>query len=464
MRVFTNDPRSMMSGAPMSALQIIAVAITVGLNALDGFDVLSSAFASPGISAEWHVEPKVLGVILSMDLIGMAIGSMFLGGVADKLGRRPTILGCLVIMTTGMFMATRAQSVVDLSLWRVLTGFGIGGILASTNAVAAEFSNAKRKSLCVSIMAIGYPIGGLLGGLVVQRLLKTYDWRSVFYFGAAATALFIPLVALLVPESVHWLARKQPDGALRKINTTLARMGHTPLTALPAIPVETRQRSIADIFGPTLIATTLIVSFAYFFHVMTFYYVLKWVPKIVVNMGFAASAGAHVVAWANLGGACGGATLGLLGLRFGMKPLTIAVMLLSTVMVIVFGNTPPDLDRLSWACAAAGFCTNAAIVGMYSIFAQAFPTHVRAFGTGFAIGIGRGGSVLAPMLAGYLFQEGYSLPVVSTTLSIAALIAAGVLSLLKLKPDQTEVDILPTPQETSARAGTTSASLSGRVS
>ena len=440
----TTDPRATISAAPMSALQVIAVAVTIGLNALDGFDVLSSAFASPGISAEWHVEPKALGIVLSMDLIGMAIGSILLGGVADKIGRRPTILGCLVVMTIGMFMATRSHGVVDLSMWRVITGLGIGGILASINAVAAEFSSAKRKNLSVSIMSIGYPIGGVLGGLVVQNLLTTHDWRSVFYFGAAVTALFIPLVLIFVPESVHWLARKQPAGALEKVNRALQRMGHGPVTALPVIAAETRQRSIGDIFSPVLIATTLIVTIAYFFHIMTFYFVLKWVPKIVVNMGFAASAAAHVVTWVNIGGACGGATLGLLGLRFGMKPLTIIVMILSTVTVINFGYQPADLDKLSWACAAAGFCTNAAIVGMYSIFAQAFPTHVRAFGTGFAIGLGRGGSVLAPILAGYLFQDGYGLPTVATIMSIAALLAAGVLSLLKLKPDQPEADVAPT--------------------
>jgi benzoate transport len=438
----------------MSALQVIAVAITIGLNALDGFDVLSSAFASPGIAAEWHVAPKALGIVLSMDLIGMAIGSIFLGGVADKIGRRPTILGCLVVMTIGMFMATRAQGVVDLSMWRVLTGLGIGGVLASINAVAAEFSNAKRKNLSVSIMSIGYPIGGVLGGLVVQNLLTTHDWRSVFYFGAAVTAIFIPLVLIFVPESVHWLTRKQPPGALEKVNRALQRMRHTPVTALPVIAPEARQRSVGDIFSPLLIATTLIVTLAYFFHIMTFYFVLKWVPKIVVNMGFPASAGAHVVTWVNIGGACGGATLGLLGLRFGMKPLTIIVMILSTVTVMNFGYQPADLDKLSWACAAAGFCTNAAIVGMYSIFAQAFPTHVRAFGTGFAIGLGRGGSVLAPIVAGYLFQDGYSLPTVATIMSIAALLAAGVLSLLKLKPDQTEADVAPTVTSTISGAST----------
>ena len=157
-------------------------------------------------------------------------------------------------------------------------------------------------------------------------------------------------------------------------------------------------------------------------------------------MGFAASSAAGVLVWANLGGATGGAVLGLLGLRFGMKPLTIGVMLISTVMVIVLGHTPPDLHRLSLTCACCGFFTNAAIVGMYSIFAQAFPTHVRAFGTGFAIGIGRGGSVLAPIVAGFLFKAGYGLPAVATTMAFAALIAAGVLSLLKLKPDTTDVD------------------------
>jgi benzoate transport len=440
--VSTTDPRTTIATAPMSVLQVIAIVITIGLNGLDGFDVLSSAFASPGISTEWHVRRDELGIVLSMDLLGMAVGSIFLGGIADKAGRRPTVVGCLVVMTIGMFMATRAHGVVDLSLWRVLTGLGIGGILASINAIAAEFSSARRKNLCVSIMAIGYPIGGVLGGLVVQDLLKTHDWRSVFYFGAIMTAVFIPLVLAFVPESVHWLARKQPGGALEKINRTLGRMGHAAITALPPIPLETRKRSIADIFSPTLVATTVIVTVAYFFHVMTFYFVLKWVPKLVADMGFTAAAAAKVITWANVGGACGGATLGLLGLRFGMKPLTIGVMILSTVTVILFGHAPAELQRLSLACAAAGFFSNAAIVGMYSIFAQAFPTHVRAFGTGFAVGIGRGGAVLAPMLAGYLLQAGYGRPSVATTMSFAALIAAVVLSFLKLKPDETEVDVV----------------------
>jgi benzoate transport len=434
----TTDPRATISSAAMSRLQIIAVAMTVVMNALDGFDVLSISFASPGIAAEWGIDRAALGIVLSMELIGMAIGSVLLGGVADKIGRRPTMLGCLILMAVGMFAATTVHGLIDLSLWRVATGFGIGGLLASTNAIAAEFSNFRRRNLSVSLMAIGYPIGAVVGGLIAAQLLRGRDWRSVFYFGAAVTALSIPLVVVYVPESVHWLTQKQPLGALEKINRTLKRMGHDVVAALPTISAEVRRRSIADIFAPGLIAITVLVSVAYFFHIISFYFILKWVPKIVVDMGFKASAAAGVLVWTNVGGALGGAVLGLLALRFSIKPLTIAVMLLSAVMVTVFGRTAPDLQRLSIICACTGFCTNAAIVGMYAIFAQAFPTHVRAFGTGFAIGFGRGGSVLAPIVAGFLFKAGYGLPVVAFTMGLGSLIAACVLLLLKLHADNPE--------------------------
>jgi benzoate transport len=432
------DPRETLSGAPMSALQVLAVAITVGLLALDGFDVLSISFAAPGIASEWGIARTQLGVVLSMELIGMALGSIVLGGVADRIGRRPTMLGCLVLMTVGMFMVTGVKQIAQLEVWRFVTGLGIGGVLACTNAVAAEFSNLRRRSLCVSLMAVGYPVGAVCGGLIVKELLRDHDWRTVFYFGGSITALFIPLVLLLVPESVHWLAQKQPPGALARINRALARMGHAAIAALPsvpAVPAGASRRPVSEIFAPALIVTTLLATLAYFFHIMTFYFILKWIPKIVFDMHFPASAAAGVLVWANVGGAAGGTLLGLLSQRVGLKPLTIGVMLLSVVMVTLFGRSSPDLNELSLLCAGAGFCTNAAVVGLYAIFAQAFPTQVRATGTGFAIGIGRGGSVLGPITAGFLFERGYTLPTVALYMAMGSLFAAGVLALLRLKPD-----------------------------
>jgi benzoate transport len=426
----TLDPRELIAKSPMSTIQIAVVAITIGLNALDGFDVLAISFASPGIAREWGIDRAALGVVLSMELIGMGLGSILLGGVADKIGRRRTLLGCLAVMTVGMIMATRATGVYDLSVWRVFTGLGIGGMLASINAVAAEFSNARRRSLNVSLMAIGYPIGAIIGGSIAALLLKQGNWRVVFEFGAAATAAFIPLVLWFVPESVSWLCRRQPPGALAAVNRSLGRMGYLLVTELPVLSAEARKRSVADIFSPQLLRITLLVTLAYFLHITTFYFILKWVPKIVVDMGFTPSSAAGVLVWANVGGATGGAVLGLLSLRFNLKHLTMFVLVVSTIMVAVFGRGQSNLAQLSLVCAMTGFFTNAGVVGLYGIFAQVFPTHVRATGTGFAVGFGRAGAMLAPIVAGYLFHAGYGLEFVAIAMGTGSLIAAIALGLL----------------------------------
>ena len=198
------------------------------------------------------------------------------------------------------------------------------------------------------------------------------------------------------------------------------------------------------------------MTLAYFFHITTFYFIAKWIPKIVVDLGFAPSSAAGVLVWMNVGGATGGAVFGLLTQRFGVKPLTIALLVLSTVTVTLFGRSPADLQRLAMICALAGFCTNAGIVGLYAIIAQAFPTHVRAFGTGFTIGVGRGGSVLAPIIAGFLFAAGYSLPTVALTMGLGSLMGACVLLWLKLESDHPvtrgERHISPAPLPVPGRA------------
>src|ERR1700685_1276681 len=137
----SKDPKSIIDHGPMSVGQWLAVLVTVGLNAMDGFDVLSISFSSPGIAKDWGVDKGTLGWVLSMELVGMGLGSVLLGGVADKIGRRPTILGCVFAMSVGMFGASVAAGVPTLLAWRLLTGLGIGGMLASINAAVAELSS-----------------------------------------------------------------------------------------------------------------------------------------------------------------------------------------------------------------------------------------------------------------------------------------------------------------------------------
>src|SRR5436305_257670 len=222
------DPRETLASAPMSALQILVVAVTIGLTALDGFDVLSISFASPGIASEWGIDRGALGIVLSMELIGMGFGSVLLGSLADRIGRRPTILGCLVLMAAGMLAVTSAHDVTGLA------------------------------------------------------------------------------------------------------------------------------------------TLTILLTAAYFFHVMTFYFILKWVPKIVVDMGFAPSAAGGVLVWANVGGAAGALSFGLLAQKIDLRRMIIAFMLASTAMVILFGRGQADLSQLALVAGIAGFFTNAVIVGLYA--------------------------------------------------------------------------------------------------
>jgi benzoate transport len=435
-----NNPVDLLDKKPMTHWQVLVVILAIGLNALDGIDILAISFAAPGISAEWGINRAALGIVLSMELIGMCVGSILLGGMADSIGRRKTILFCLVLMTIGMFMVTTVDGIYGLSFWRVITGFGIGGMLAAINPIAAEFSNAKNRTLSLSLVVIGYPIGGIICGTLIAPLLKIYDWRSVFYLGAVATLIFIPLVYFWVPESVHWLVKKRPENALAKVNHTLKKLGQDLVTLLPTLNQDSPKLSIFDIFNKKMFATTVIVTLAYLFHITTFYFILKWTPKIVVDMGFAASSAAIVLTWANVGGAIGGALFGFAALRFGLKFLTIAILLASVITISIFGRAPSDLTSLAWLAAIAGFCTNAGVVGLYSIFAFAFPTHVRAFGTGFAIGIGRGGAVISPMIAGFLFNAGISLPTVAMVMAMGSLIAIIALIFLKL-PDKSKVSV-----------------------
>lgn len=427
----TKDPQSILSQGAMRPLQIAAVALCILLNALDGFDVLAISFASPGIASEWGIDRAALGLVLSMELIGMAAGSLVLGNVADRIGRRPTVLGCLVIMAGGMGMATLANSVIELSAIRLVTGLGIGGMLACTNALVAEFSNDRHRNLAVAIMAAGYPMGAIIGGSIATNLLADGHWRDVFTFGAIITAVFLPIAWLLLPESIGYLAQKRGPNALERINATLRRFGHEIAQALPPAPEKARKVSVAQLFAPGLARVTIVLTLAYFCHIMTFYYIIKWIPKIVVDMGYVASKAGDVLVWANVGGLLGAALLSVLTYRFGVRALVIAAMLASTVLVSLFGQEQETLTGLAIVAAAAGFCTNAAVVGLYALFAKGFPTSVRAGGTGFAIGIGRGGAALGPIVAGLLFNVGLSLGYVSLLMAMGSLIGAGALLFLK---------------------------------
>ena len=425
------DPREILAESPMSGFQVVAVGVCIFLNALDGFDVLAISFASPGIAGDWAISRAELGVVLSMELIGMAIGSIALGGLADRFGRRPTIIACLTVMAIGMYLASLVTSVNQLLAVRFITGLGIGGMLAAISAMTSEFSNKKNKNLAVMWMAAGYPAGAVLGGAVASQLLVHYDWRAVFVFGAAATVVALVLAILVLPESIAYLMEKRPANVLEKVNRTLQRMGHDALATLPEPEQRQTTGGFAQIFKPELAKITACLTAAYFFHVMAFYYIIKWIPKIVVDMDYAASEAGNVLVWANVGGALGAIVVGFIATKLDIRKVMIAVMVISFGMITFFGLGQNNLSQLALVSAVTGFFTNSGIVGLYAMFTQYFPSKVRASGIGFAIGVGRGGAALGPIVAGILFEQGLSLFIVSVLMGASALLAAVFLLPLK---------------------------------
>ena len=239
------NPIAVVDNNPMSLRQWIVVILMIFLNALDGFDVLSSAFAAPGITKEWGIPRSELGIMLSAELVGMGFGSILLGSLADKAGRKPAMLLCLVIMAIGMYAAHAANSVSELTVYRLFTGLGIGGMLAATNAVTAESTSKKSRSLAMALYVIGYPVGGVVGGFAAQGwLLVQYDWRAVFLFGAVVTAVMIPLIMLLVPETpAFFAARRRPD-AVDRINKSLRAYKLPPVDSLPPLRADVAKAKV----------------------------------------------------------------------------------------------------------------------------------------------------------------------------------------------------------------------------
>lgn len=420
----SSDPRTLIATAPMSSFQIVAVALCVVLNALDGFDVLAITFAAPGISKEWELGPGALGIVISTGLAGMIVGSLFIAPMADVVGRRLIIIGCLIAMTIGMLLSATAGNVYMLAAWRVLTGIGMGGMLGAITAMAAEYANLRYRNLAVSIMTVGYPMGGVLGGSAVAWMLQYYEWRSVFIFGGVVSAVFLPLVLWRLPESIEFLATKRPPNALERIQGILKRMGHAEPVHLPPVVAADEAARVFDIFKPELLPRTLAVCSGYFLHMLTFYYLLGWIPTIVTSLGFAPSSGASVSVWMNLGGILSGAVFGYAARFVGLRVLSLIAMLTGAALVVTFGRSPPDLFTLRALAFVLGFFMFGGVVCLYAAFARVFPTHVRATGTGFVIGIGRFGGMLGPTLGGWLIAAGLGRADSAAIIALGSVLAA----------------------------------------
>jgi len=417
----------------MTWFQIAIVALCICIAGLDGFDVLVVAFTAPEIAKEWTLNPTALGVLFSAGLAGMGFGALLIAPLGDKIGRRPTVLICLVVLVLGMFGAAYAGGLKELAAVRFFTGLGIGGILANINVVVTEYSSARRRDLCVALMSVGYPIGATLGGVAAVYLIHLWGWRSVYVFGAVVALILLPITLLQLPESLAFLLARRPSGALEKINRVLGRMDRPTLTDLPAAPAAEarRQQEVLAIFRPPFLASTLATSFLYFSVMATCYFLLSWTPKVLTDLGFSTSVGISGSLLINIGGTVGCILYGLYANKLGVRRLAVLFMLGLSTMTIIFGLLPADTLVLFAAALALGFCLHTSITVLYVVVPTIFPAAVRATGTGFSMSIGRVGAVMGPLVAGWLMAGGFQRPLYFAVLAIPMLIAIACLYSLK---------------------------------
>jgi benzoate transport len=432
-KAMSKSSLQMLSSAPMSRVQIVAIGSAFVLNGLDGFDVLAVTFAAPGMAAEWGVGPAALGVVISAGLAGMGIGSLLISPLADRYGRQPTILICLVLMTIGMLLTATAGSLSLIGVWRFLTGLGIGGMLSSLNAVTAEFANERRRDLAVSLVTSGYPVGALLGGLVAAELVQVFDWRAIFAFGAAMTAFAIPVVWRSIPESIYYLAESRESDAVAKINRILERMGH-PSSYEPQVSSPGRIFGFRALLGADVRRPAIIMTLSYFLHVMAFYFFAGWLPQLLTGMGFDQSSAIRTAVIFNVGGVIGGLLFGHMSGSVGLKRLVTCALILSAFFMFTFSHLPKDLTVLRVGAFILGMAIFACVSGLYALFARGFPTNVRVTGTGVAIGVGRVGAVLGPLSGGVLLGFGLDPRQVVSLMAPLSLIAAVLLIWLKIRP------------------------------
>ncbi|GAA2420057.1 MFS transporter [Nonomuraea africana] len=395
--------RERIDAAPMSRFQWSAIAVCVLLNVLDGYDVLVMAFTATGVSAEWRLTGTELGLLLSAGLVGMALGSLFLAPFADKVGRRAMILLCLVLATTGMGLSALSQSAVQLGLTRVLTGVGIGGILAGSNVISAEYANRRWRSLAVSLNSTGYAIGATGGGIVAAVLQSTSGWRAVFALGAAATALLIPAVLWRLPESLDFLLTQR---SLERLNRSLAAMKHPQVEAMPEV-VPAPAGKVRQILAPGLRRNTLLTWAGFFMLMFAFYFVTTWTPKLLVQAGLAADQGITGGVLLNLGGIFGSTLIGLLAARFALKRVLVAYTVVTAALLLAFVPATSALAAAFALGALIGLFVNGCVAGLYALTPAIYDAPVRATGVGWGIGIGRIGAIISPVVAGRLLDAGW---------------------------------------------------------
>jgi MFS transporter, AAHS family, 4-hydroxybenzoate transporter len=410
---------------PVGGFQIRLLATCAAVLFLDGFDTQAIGFVAPALAREWGVTKVALGPVFSAGLFGLMIGALLLGPLADRVGRKKIIIVSTVAFGLGALVTTLVQDVSSLIVIRFLTGLGLGGAMPNAIALTSEFNPRRRRATMVMIMFCGFSVGAALGGLLAAALIPQFGWRSVFVVGGVAPLLLAPILAVKLPESVRFLALTRGfDGRVAQL-LLLVNPGAVFAPATRFIVDEPKLSGIPvkHLFTSGRTVPTLLLWVVFFMSLLDLYFLSNWLPTVLNDFGASLSQAAVIGSMLQIGGVVGTVALGSVIDRFSFRALAL-VYFAAVFAVGAIGQLGHSAVFVTVAIFAAGFCIVGGQIAANALAAGYYPTSVRATGVGWALGIGRVGAIVGPLIGGALLDMKWSAGEVFLMAAAAALCAA----------------------------------------
>ena len=389
--------------AAFSRTPALLVVFSFILVMIDGYDMFIVSFVAPLVAHDLHLAANNIGAIFAAGLAGSMVGGLTLGVVADRAGRRPVLIGALVFAGIMTVLCSKADSFGAFAALRFLTGFGLGGVLAAVVPLIAEYFSPEHRSRAVTLMFIGYPMGGVVGGIVTAVLIA-HGWRNLFVGTGTVTLLLLPL-ALLMKETVA----SKPD-----------KLDHER----EARTLGTRL-SILELFTEGRLWTTLTTSFGIFCLLLLTYLLNSWTPLIAVRMGFKPQTAALCGVFLNLGGVVGALWSILMVRRFGVFRLAALMVSIGSLALAVIGFAAHSAASLFLVLFVSGVLVIGAQQNSPAMSVELYPKRMRAAGAGWQFAAGRFGSILGPIIGGLLFSSGIAQETLFVLMAVPALLAGG---------------------------------------
>ena len=389
----------------------------------DGYDLAVVGIALPSIMKEMGVDPTQAGFMVSSALFGMMFGAIFLGTIADRIGRRWAIVSCVALFSVFTAAAGLTHDPLSFSAVRFLAGLGIGGVMPNVVAQMTEYSPRRIRSTMVTLMFSGYAIGGMLAALLGKGLIERFGWQSVF-LAAGLPVLLIPLILRQLPESMSFLLKS--DRAREIVPIAAAIDPENPPDQDTRFVDRTTRAAgapIGQLFSDGRTRSTLMFWMAFFMCLFMVYALSSWLAKLMANAGYSLGSALTFVLVLNFGGMVGAVGGGWLADRFSIKSVLIGMYLLAAISISLLGQPVPT-PLLFVLVGLAGASTIGTQIVTYAYAGQFYPPAVRSTGIGWASGVGRSGAILAPIVIGVLVAMKLPLPQNFVAIAIPAVVAA----------------------------------------